>query len=217
MWAGADTGLLDKVISVHQGKSPSSLRDPLLIQCGIQTKRKVGVEPLCYSWSGPNRDPELTSFDIIPAKCSPTYTYAPGGNSSYLICHKAPGPTANTPPQFLRFDTNPDVTPKQVGYTLKPESACLVKLLQEKQSAGPSTFRPREPFKIVTLQNHDLESLSKLKPYPEFKLTFWTDDIPPSDDEFGLERARLGLIMRAQLYVSKCLLWSQQKLRLVAN
>ncbi|RPB27338.1 hypothetical protein L211DRAFT_846162 [Terfezia boudieri ATCC MYA-4762] len=197
-WAGADTGLLDKVISVHQGISPSPLGDPLLIQCGIQTKKKVGVESLCYSWSGPTRDPELTCFDIIPAKCSPTYKNGPGGNNFYLICHKAPGRTTNASPRFLMFDTDPNVTPKQVGYTSKPEGACLVKLDQGQQSAGPGTFNPSQPFKIVTLQNHDLESLSKSKPHPEFKLTFWTEDIPPADDEFGLERARLGLIMRAE-------------------
>ncbi|KAF8418780.1 hypothetical protein BGX38DRAFT_1310538 [Terfezia claveryi] len=181
-WAGADTGLLDKVISVHQGKTPSPLGDLLLIQCGIQTKKKVGVELLCYSWSGPTRDPELTCFDIIPAKCSPTYKYGPGGNNFYLICHKAPGQIANASYRFL--------------------IACLVKLEQEKQSAGPGTFNPSQPFKIVTLQNHELENLSKSKPHPEFKLTFWTEDIPPPDDEFGLERARLGLIMREELYAS---------------
>ncbi|KAF8435583.1 hypothetical protein BGX38DRAFT_126233 [Terfezia claveryi] len=114
-WAGADTGLLDKVISVHQGKTPSPLGDLLLIQCGIQTKKKVGVELLCYSWSGPTRDPELTCFDIIPAKCSPTYKYGPGGNNFYLICHKAPGQIANASYRFLMFATDPNVTPKQVA------------------------------------------------------------------------------------------------------
>jgi len=215
LWAGADTGLLDKVLSVHQGKSPSPLKHPLLVQCGIQTKRKDGVEPLCYSWSGPKRDPELTSFDIIPAQCAPTY--ALGGNSSYIISHKATGPTADAPPRFLRFDTNPNATPKQVSYTSKPDGACLVRFEQGKKGAGPATFQPNDPFKILTSQNHDLEGLPKSKAYPEFKLTFWTEDIPPPDDPFGLERARLGLIMRAQRYVSKQFSFLKYKWHLVAN
>lgn len=192
-WTGADAGLLNKAIRVHEPKTNAATmaKDPgIFLQCGRKSTKPGAVEALCYAWSGPTRDPGLTSFDIVPGQILPTYA-GTKGNDLYLMKTAGDGPS-----QFPRFLSDPKLSPKQVVYSDQPKFESLVKLVQQPAS---KSFTPGAPFKILIPANHD-EGGRQLA---DFKLTLWTEDIPPPTDLFGLERARLGLMVRMGRYRSK--------------
>ncbi|KAF8451723.1 hypothetical protein BDZ91DRAFT_802618 [Kalaharituber pfeilii] len=199
-WTGVNDGILKKTIKAH-GANSKDHPEGFFIQATLQSDKPDCAESPCYAYSGPIRDPTLTTFDIIIAQTSPTYSCSV--NTFYIIASSV----SNGPRRFLEFHTSPNLAPEQVVLTEKPTPRTLVKLYQKggsrRGAPADTDFNARNPFQVRVIQNHDTQTLPKSQPYPEFKLTLWSEDIPPVDDPFGLDRARLGLIIRAQRFKTK--------------
>lgn len=193
-WSGADFGLLNKAIKVKEAKPSLAIpAEGLYLQLGSSDDSNAGPIPLAHARSGHERNPILTTFDIIPVQASPCSIH-PLGTSHALSSKEKPGPPrfafvhgqATGSPKFLQFNTDPTAAPRQVTGVETLNASCLVQL-------DPPPFNNRatgSSFKITMLPHH------KGGTARHYKVVLSPWNIPPEDNTFELPLESLGVLVR---------------------